>query len=67
MSKFVSESEELIRMLIKDVRENAPAALLLDKCDGMLCNSTADATQSHKCRLLQKEMKSQCTRETRLL
>lgn len=59
MSKFVGESEKFIRALFKEVRSNTPAVLMLDECDGLLCNPTADATQSHSYRLLQNEMKNQ--------
>jgi vacuolar protein-sorting-associated protein 4 len=59
MSKFVGESEKFVRALFKEVRANAPSVLLLDECDGLLCNPSADATQSHNYRLLQNEMKNQ--------
>ncbi|KAF2114276.1 P-loop containing nucleoside triphosphate hydrolase protein [Lophiotrema nucula] len=59
MSKFVGESEKFIRTLFKEVRSNSPSILLLDECDGLLCNPAADATQSHNYRLLQNEMKNQ--------
>ena len=59
MSKFVGESEKFVRALFKEVRANAPSVLMLDECDGLLCNPTADATQSHNYRLLQNELKNQ--------
>ncbi|KAJ9143433.1 p-loop containing nucleoside triphosphate hydrolase protein [Pleurostoma richardsiae] len=59
MSKFVGESEKFIRALFSEVRQNAPAVILLDECDGLLCNPAADAMQSHNYRLLQNELKNQ--------
>jgi vacuolar protein-sorting-associated protein 4 len=59
MSKFVGESEKFIRTLFSEVRSHAPAILLLDECDGLLCDPTADAMQSHHYRLLQNELKNQ--------
>lgn len=59
VSKFVGESEKFVRALFKEVRANTPSVLLLDECDGLLCNPTAAATQSHNYRLLQNELKNQ--------
>ncbi|KAF2635185.1 AAA-domain-containing protein, partial [Massarina eburnea CBS 473.64] len=59
MSKFVGESEKFVRALFQEVRANTPSVLLLDECDGLLCNPSADATQSHNYRLLQNELKNQ--------
>ncbi|KAJ5204618.1 P-loop containing nucleoside triphosphate hydrolase protein [Penicillium cinerascens] len=59
MSKFVGESEKFIRALFSEVREHAPAIILLDECDGLLCDPAADAMQSHHYRLLQNELKNQ--------
>lgn len=59
MSKFVGESEKFIRTLFSEIRANAPAIILLDECDGLLCDPTADAMQSHNYRLLQNEIKNQ--------
>ncbi|KAL5381301.1 hypothetical protein DPSP01_007292 [Paraphaeosphaeria sporulosa] len=59
MSKFVGESEKFVKALFKEVRANTPSVLLLDECDGLLCNPTRDTTQSHNYRLLQNELKNQ--------
>lgn len=59
MSKFVGESEKFIRALFEEVRHNTPAVLMLDECDGLLCNPATDAMQSHNYRLLQNELKNQ--------
>ncbi|KAK5281664.1 Vacuolar protein sorting-associated protein 4 [Exophiala xenobiotica] len=59
MSKFVGESEKFIRALFAEVRANMPAILMLDECDGLLCNPNADSAQSHHYRLLQNELKNQ--------
>lgn len=59
ISKFVGESEKFIRALFSEVREHAPAIILLDECDGLLCDPAADAMQSHHYRLLQNELKNQ--------
>lgn len=59
MSKFVGESEKFVQALFKEVRQQAPAVLMLDECDGLLCNPAADAMQSHNYRLLQNELKNQ--------
>ncbi|GAM86248.1 hypothetical protein ANO11243_042600 [Dothideomycetidae sp. 11243] len=59
MSKFVGESEKFIRALFRVVRGDTPAVLMLDECDGLLCNPNADSSQSHSYRLLQNEIKNQ--------
>lgn len=59
MSKYVGESEKFIKALFAEVRSNTPAILMLDECDGLLCNPNADSTQSHHYRLLQTELKNQ--------
>lgn len=59
MSKFVGESEKFIRTLFSEIRAHAPAIILLDECDGLLCDPSADAMQSHHYRLLQNELKNQ--------
>ena len=37
MSKYMGDSEKFVRALFEEVKENAPAVLLLDECDGLLC------------------------------
>ena len=59
MSKFVGDSEKFIKALFKVVRSDTPAVLMLDECDGLLCNPNADTSQSHSYRLLQNEIKNQ--------
>lgn len=59
MSKFVGEAEKFTRALFQEVRANAPAILMLDECDGLLCNPAADSMQSHNYRLFQNELKNQ--------
>lgn len=59
MSKYVGESEKFIKALFQEIRRNAPAILMLDECDGLLCNPASDMTQSHNYRLLQNELKNQ--------
>ena len=59
MSKYVGESEKFINALFEEVRVNAPAILLLDECDGLLCNPAADSSMSQSYRLLQNELKNQ--------
>ena len=59
MSKFVGESEKFVRALFEEVRANAPAILLLDECDGLLCNPAVDSSMSQSYRLLQNELKNQ--------
>jgi vacuolar protein-sorting-associated protein 4 len=59
MSKFVGEAEKFVKALFKEVRANTPSVLLLDECDGLLCNPTRDNMQSHNYRLLQNELKKQ--------
>lgn len=59
MSKFVGECERFVKALFKEARANTPSVLLLDECDGLLCNPTRDNTQSHNYRLLQNELKNQ--------
>lgn len=59
MSKYLGESEKSVRELFKEVMENAPAILLLDECDGLLCRSAMDASMGPSYRLLQNELKNQ--------
>lgn len=59
MSKYMGESEKFIRELFAEVKENAPAVLLLDECDGLLCKSSMDASMGPSYRLLQNELKNQ--------
>ncbi|KAF2440117.1 P-loop containing nucleoside triphosphate hydrolase protein [Karstenula rhodostoma CBS 690.94] len=59
MSKFVGEAEKFVKALFKEVRANTPSVLLLDECDGLLCNPTRDSSQSHYYRLLQNGLKNQ--------
>ena len=59
MSKYMGESEKFVRELFKEVRDNAPAVLLLDECDGLLCRSSMDGSMGPSYRLLQNELKNQ--------
>ena len=59
MSKYIGDSEKFIRALFEEVSANAPAILLLDECDGLLCNPARDAATSQSYRLLQNELKNQ--------
>ena len=59
MSKYMGESEKFVRELFEEVRENAPAVLLLDECDGVLCKSSMDTGMGPSYRLLQNELKNQ--------
>lgn len=59
MSKFMGDSEKFIRALFEEVRENAPAVLLLDECDGLLCKASTDMSMGPSYRLLQNELKNQ--------
>lgn len=59
MSKYMGDSEKFIRELFTEVRENAPAVLLLDECDGLLCRSSMDSSMGPSYKLLQNELKNQ--------
>ena len=59
MSKYMGESEKFVRELFEEVKENAPAVLLLDECDGLLCRPSMDASMGPSYRLLQNELKNQ--------
>jgi vacuolar protein-sorting-associated protein 4 len=59
MSKFVGEAEKFVKELFRAVRADAPAVLMLDECEGLLCDPAKDAMQSHNYRLLQNELKNQ--------
>ena len=37
MSKYMGDLEKFVRALFEEVREHAPAVLLLSECDGLLC------------------------------
>lgn len=59
MSKYMGDSEKFIRALFEEVSENAPAVLLLDECDGLLCKASTDMSMGPSYRLLQNELKNQ--------
>lgn len=59
MSKYMGESEKFVRELFAEIKENDPAVLLLDECDGLLCRSSMDASMGPSYRLLQNELKNQ--------
>lgn len=59
MSKYMGDSEKFVRALFEEVKENAPAVLLLDECDGLLCRPSMDASMGPRYRLLQNELKNQ--------
>ena len=59
MSKYMGESEKFVRELFAEIKENEPAVLLLDECDGLLCRSSMDASMGPSYRLLQNELKIQ--------
>ena len=58
MSNFMGESEKFVHEVFEEVKENAPAVLLLDECDGLLCKSSPDASMGTSYRLLQNELKT---------
>ncbi|KAL8696403.1 MAG: hypothetical protein Q9224_002815 [Gallowayella concinna] len=59
MSKYMGEGEKFIRALFEEVRGNAPAVLLLDECDGLLCRLSMDGLMGQSYRTLQTELKNQ--------
>lgn len=59
MSKFVGELEKFVKAIFNEIRVNTPSVLVLDECDGLLCNPSRGTTQSHNYRLLQNELKNQ--------
>ena len=56
MPKFMGESEKVVHELCEEVKENAPALLLLDECNGLLCKSSPDASIGPSYNLLQNEL-----------
>lgn len=59
MSKYMGDTEKFVRALFEEVKANAPAVLLLDECDGLLCKFSGDASMGPSYRLLQNELKNQ--------
>ncbi|KAL9068145.1 MAG: hypothetical protein Q9161_006389 [Pseudevernia consocians] len=59
MSKYMGDSEKFVRELFTEVKENAPAIVLLDECDGLLCRSSMDASMGPSYKLLQNELRNQ--------
>ncbi|KAI4244673.1 MAG: hypothetical protein L6R40_002877 [Gallowayella cf. fulva] len=59
MSKYMGEAEKFIRALFEEVKGNAPAVLLLDECDGLLCRLSMDGMMGQSYRTLQTELKNQ--------
>ena len=60
MSKYLGDSEKFVKVLFEEVKRNEPAVLLLDECDGLLCDPKGmDAAGGQSYRLLQNELKNQ--------
>ena len=54
----MGESDQFMHELFQEVKENAPAVLLLNECDGLLCKLSPHASLGPSYRLLQNELKS---------